>query len=411
MMKGLAFLSNIKAGLDVIRSSKSRSLSMMLGIVIGVALIISVIAIGTGLKNQISSQIHHYGKNIIIVRASQLQFGSSKSNALSTLNITSSMGLKDIQTVQKVYGVAESAPLTLVPGEPSGVYGSNPQTFIIGTSSSLPSLINQSLAYGSFFSSSSNNNNGYVAVLGQNVATSLFKENAPLGSSFSFHGQTFVVDGVFNNFNATPLDAQANFNNAIFIPNNLAEALTNNTAPTYEILARASSATLTNVAASNIKGALNTLHGGVSNLSVTTGNQNLTSDSTILNLITSTTAGAAAISLLVAGIGIMNVMLVSVSERVREIGIRKAVGATNRQIRNQFIAEASFISLIGGILGVILAFLIDAIIRVVSNLTPDITWPSVVVSCGISLILGIVFGTLPAIKASRKDPIEALRAE
>jgi len=119
----------------------------------------------------------------------------------------------------------------------------------------------------------------------------------------------------------------------------------------------------------------------------------------------------AAISLLVAGIGIMNVMMVSVSERVREIGIKKAVGATNRQILSQFVMEAVLISLIGGLIGIVLSFLIDLLLRLLTSLRPNITWQIVVIATLVSIFEGILFGSLPAIKAATKDPIDALRAE
>lgn len=118
----------------------------------------------------------------------------------------------------------------------------------------------------------------------------------------------------------------------------------------------------------------------------------------------------AAIALFVGGIGIMNVMLVSVTERTREIGIRKAVGATNRQIRTQFLVEAIVISIWGAMIGVFLAGLINILFRILTNLEPIITWQVVLVSAGASILIGILFGMIPAVKASRKDPIEALRS-
>ena len=120
--------------------------------------------------------------------------------------------------------------------------------------------------------------------------------------------------------------------------------------------------------------------------------------------------GVAAISLLVGGIGIMNVMLVSVAERVHEIGIRKAVGASNKQILSQFVIEASVLSLIGGVLGIGLAILINVLLRLFSDLKPVISWQIVVIAIFTSLLVGVLFGTFPALKAARKDPIDALRA-
>ena len=131
----------------------------------------------------------------------------------------------------------------------------------------------------------------------------------------------------------------------------------------------------------------------------------------VLNLLTKLIAGTAAISLLVGGIGIMNVMLVSVAERMHEIGIRKAVGATNRQILNQFLIESSLLSLIGGILGILLAGAVVLFIRLATNLTPVISWQIVLLATVVSFLVGIVFGTAPALKAARKAPIEALRSE
>lgn len=410
------FIGNIRSGIEVVRSFKMRSFGTMLGIIIGVASVISIIAIGEGIKTQVSGQIHHYGKDIVTIRPLELRLGSKGSSpndisSLSTFNISSPLTIKDINTVNRVNGVSASAPLTLVSGTVRGDYGVYKNGFVIGTSSSLPSLINQSIEFGSFFNSTDSNNNNNVAILGEAAAEAMFKESVPLGASFTFHNQTFVVDGIFDTFNSTPLSQQTDFNNAIFIPNSIAEAITNNTAPTYEILARASNNKQIGLTASNIKAALNSAHGGYSGLEVITGNENLADNNTILTLLTSLIAGVAAISLLVAGIGIMNVMLVSVSERVREIGIRKAVGATNKQIRNQFIAEATFISLFGGVIGIMLSFLVELGLRLSTDLTPTITWQSVLIATGVSILVGVIFGTIPAIKASTKDPIEALRAE
>ncbi len=406
--------AHLRAGFDSVRGAKFRSFWTMLGIIIGVMSVISIVGIGQGIKNQIGGQIHGYGADLITVRPTSLQLSSSASsatniNTLAGLSVSGPLTNKDINTVSQTYGVGSSAPLTLLNGKVKGPKGAYQDGFIIGTSEELPGLLNQSMQYGNMFNSG--DNGGYVAVLGEHAAESLFNEDVPLGSSFSFHGHSFIVEGIFNEFNITPLSQQADFNNAIFIPNAIAESLTNSTAPTYEILARPSNSTQTQLVANNIQAALNSSHGGQSGFTVRTGNQNLDDNNNVLDLLTKLIAGVAAISLLVAGIGIMNVMLVSVSERVREIGIRKAVGATNRQILGQFMVEAGLISFVGGLLGIGLAYLIDLVMRAATNLTPDISWQIVAIASGVSLLVGIVFGTVPAIKAARKDPIEALRAE
>jgi putative ABC transport system permease protein len=390
----------LRSALYTIRRSKMHSFWTMLGIIIGVTSVISIVAVGVGIKHQVSQQIHQFGDNIISVRTGQLntESGSSSSNLsnLSGFSVSTPITGKDINTISSTKGVNESAPLSLVSGRVTGNNGVYKQAIVIGTGMSLPSLLNESLAYGSFFSSQDVETNNQVAIIGQNAANQMFDESVPLGRSFEFHGQSFIVEGIFNQFNAAPLSQQANFNDAIFIPNDVAESLSNNTAPTYEVVARSSNGHDVKQTARRIESELNANHGGSSNFSVLTGNQNLENNNTILNLLTSLIAGVAAISLLVAGIGIMNVMLVSVTERVREIGIKKAVGATNRQILN---------------LGIALSFLIELALILLTDLRPIITWQIVVIATGVSLLVGVIFGSIPAFKAARKDPIDALRAE
>ena len=158
-----------------------------------------------------------------------------------------------------------------------------------------------------------------------------------------------------------------------------------------------------------VNNALTASHGGQQDITVLRQDENLLVANDMLRLLTTFVTSIAAISLLVGGIGIMNIMLVSVSERTHEIGIRKAIGATNRQIRNQFMAEAVVLSFVGGIVGVVLSYLVNFILRIYTNFQPVITLPVIFAAVGVSLLVGITFGTIPAIKAARKDPIEALR--
>jgi ABC-type antimicrobial peptide transport system permease subunit len=404
---------NLKAGIDSVRSAKLRSFWTMLGVIIGVTSVITVVAIGEGIKQQIGGQIHHFGQNIITIRPVQLGTGnrnsSNDSEIISGLGVSGPLGVKDIDVVDHIKGISASSPLTIVNGTVRGDHGSYSNGFVIGATSSLPSLLNQSMAYGNFFTDGDDGTN--VAVLGQGASEALFNEDVPLGRSFSFHGQQFIVRGIFNQFTTTPLSQQADFNNAIFIPNDLAESLSNNTAPTYEILARPAAGQSAKAAVSNVQRGLDQARGGQSGLSVLSANQNLAASNGILDLLTRLIAGIAAISLLVGGIGIMNVMLVSVAERMHEIGIRKAVGATNRQIMSQFMIESSVLSLTGGAIGIALAFGIDITLRAFTSLQPDISWQIVLLASGVSLAVGVVFGTVPAFKAAYKDPIEALRSE
>jgi putative ABC transport system permease protein len=402
----------MKAGVNAVRTTKLRSFWTMLGVIIGVASVITIVAIGTGIKRQVSDQIHHFGNNLITVRPAQIQTnstaGASGLSIISGLSTTGSLTDKDVKAVSQVPGVAASAPLTALGGDIRGNTGRYDKAFVIGTSGDLPSLINQYSAYGGFIDDDAGGN---VAVLGQRAAEHMFDVDVPLGRTVTVHGEHFIVHGVFNQFTAAPLSQGLDFNDAVFIPNDKAEELSNSTAPTYEILARPDRSDNTRTVADGIRKALARNHGGDSGFTVLTGNQNLAASDQILSLLTKLIAGVASIALLVSGIGIMNVMLVSVSERKHEIGIRKAVGATNRQVLSQFMIESSVLSLWGGIIGIILAFLMELILRLFTDLTPVISWQVVVLATGVSLLVGIVFGTVPAVKAARKDPIEALRSE
>lgn len=402
---------HLRAGFDSVRGAKLRSFWTMLGVIIGVMSVITVVSIGEGIKQQIGGQIHHLGQNTITVRPSQLSTGkgSGSSNAISGLNVSGPLGSKDVDIIKRSKDISASAPLTITNGIVRSENGQYDEGFVIGTASALPSLLNQSMAYGTFFGDEDNDTN--VAVVGQHAGEVMFDSDVPLGRSFTFRGERFIVRGVFNQFATAPLNQQADFNKAIFIPNDIAENLTKNAAPTYAVLARANKSQQTEAAAAKLQTELDKEHGGQSGFSVLSGNQNLAASNEILDLLTRLIAGIAAISLLVGGIGIMNVMLVSVAERLHEIGIRKAVGATNRQIMSQFMIESSLLSLAGGVIGIVLAFLIDLVLRIFTDLQPSISWQLVLLASGVSLLVGVIFGTIPAIKAARKDPIEALRSE
>ncbi len=222
-------------------------------------------------------------------------------------------------------------------------------------------------------------------------------------------GQDFVVRGVYDQFVNPPISLDADFNNVVFIPYSTAASLTKNHASIYQILALPTDTHKISSLQSAIDANLTNAHGGQQDFSVQKQSADADTTNSVLGLLTGLIAGIASISLLVGGIGIMDVMLVSVTERMHEIGIRKAIGATDRQILAQFLTEATVLSIGGGIIGIALSFVIDFILHIFTNLQPDITWQIVVIAAAVSLVVGIVFGTIPAAKAARKDPIDALR--
>lgn len=404
---------HLKAGFDSVRGAKWRNFWTMLGIIIGVASVITIVSIGEGVKQQISTQINHSGKDVITVRPGTLRATSSQSkndfNVLSGLSITGSLRSDDVKAVAETKEISQSAPLAAISGDVSTYHGAIKNAFIIGTTPDFPSLLNKNTSEGVFLTADDEGMN--VAVLGKSAADVLFDIDVPLGHTFKLHGEEFIVRGILEDFGNTPLSDEANYNNTIFIPYDVAQRITKNTATVYEVLARADDPKKVAPAISGITKNLKKTHGGQSDFSVLRAEDAVAARSNVLSLLTNLISGVAAISLLVGGIGIMNVMLVSVTERMHEIGIRKAIGATNRQILSQFMIESSLLSLSGGVIGVIVAFTLDGLMRFFTNLRPVITWEVVLIAFGASLFVGVVFGSVPALKAARKDPIEALRSQ
>lgn len=398
-----------------LRSAKSRSLLTMFGVVVGIVAVVTVVGIGDGIKAQVAQQIDHFGKDLITIRPGQVALHGTAKNLVdsdSLFGTTSLSGLttSDFDTVQHSSGVGVAAPLGEVLGNVQSDEGETVANDpVIATNADLPAALNQSIAYGGFFDESDEGSD--VAVIGANVAQALFQENVPLGHKFTFRGATFTIRGIFSSFANVPLSPASTFNDAIFIPYQTAEQLTSNTMQLYSVLAKPKNPDATAQTISTINNNLLTLNRGQPNFSVLNVQQTLEAGSSVLSLLTELVSGVAAVSLIVGGVGIMNVMLVSVTERMHEIGVRKALGATNRQILQQFMLEATVLSLAGGALGMIFALLINFLLRTYTGLHPVVSWQALVVATVVSVALGIIFGVAPAIKAARKDPIDALRHE
>lgn len=402
---------NVKIALGTVRATRWRNFLTMLGVVIGVLSVVTIVSIGEGVKQQVGSQINRLGKDLITIRPGKL----TENNPASTLNLlvnpnsVNALNQHDLDVVKATPHVKLAVPLSVVPGVVQVSGQPKDQISVIATTGGIPTVLNQNLAFGAFFTN--DDLREPTAVIGANLAQSLFSSDVPLGYNFNFHGEKFIVRGVLNRFDSAPFSVDSDFNNTIFIPYDLARSLNHGNLPIYEILTKPTTQQQTAEVAQSLQKRLASAHGGQVDFSVLKQNQSLAVTNNILNLLTSLISGIAAISLFVGGIGIMNVMLVSVTERTHEIGIRKAIGATNRQILNQFLTESIVLSLVGGLLGLVLAGLLNIALRILTNLTPVISWQVMVVAVGVSLAVGVVFGITPALKAAHKDPINALRDE
>lgn len=404
---------NIKMALQSVRSTKWRSMLTMLGVIIGIVSVVMTVGIGEGVKHEVAIEAKQFGDDLITVRPGNIQQSNGKlvSNTDLLFGLSTINGLteKDLHTIKRSDHVRVAAPLSVVPGTVKSGTRTLDHSVVLATNSDLPAALNRTVPYGDFFDVRGETDN--FAILGRHVGAELFNDSIPLGQSFNFRGQSFVVRGMFNEFRSTPLSPVSNFNNAIFIPYKVAEKQTGNSTQMYSILVKPDKPENTEKAIASINKSLLKSHGGQKDFSVLNQERNLEASSNVLNVITTMITAIAAISLLVGGVGIMNIMLASVTERMHEIGIRKAVGATNRQILHQFVLESAVLSLFGGVIGILLSLVGVFGLRLYTDLRPIISWQAIVIASATSLIIGIVFGALPAIRAARKDPIEALRHE
>jgi ABC-type antimicrobial peptide transport system permease subunit len=311
---------------------------------------------------------------------------------------------KDWRDTEKVEGVKTVVPVGII----SGVANYNNNEYsgtILATTSGLPLLLNQKIEYGSFFSEADAQRN--VAVIGRDVAERLFEENVPIGKRLSIRGVEYIVQGVFEQQSSGTF-ATINVNNSIMLPYDAARA-TNATIQIVQLYVQAESPDAVASVAASVRSTLRENHAGQEDFTVLEKEEALEATNEVFYQLTVFIAGVAFISFIVGGIGIMNIMFATVSERTREIGIRKAIGATNTQILGQFVMEAVVLSVVGGVIGVVVSLIANAIIRVTTDLQPVITPEVALIVFGLSVATGIVSGFLPAARAASKDPIAALR--
>jgi putative ABC transport system permease protein len=404
---------NLRMAISGIRGAKWRSVLTMLGVIVGIVAVVTVVSIGDGVKRQVAGTLDHYGKDLIIVRPGQVtsdhMISANNSDVLFGMSNTTSLTASDVTTVQRTPGITQVAPLGVVSGTPQADGKTVPGVFVLATDSGLDGILRQSVEEGDFWDVESANKN--VAVIGQKVAGKLFGEPVPLGRTFTFRGQEFIVRGVFAQWVNVPFSPTANFNDAIFIPYQAASRITHNNAGLYAILAKTGTPKTVPAATTVLTSRLEKAHGGQKDFSVLGPKDSINASAEVVHLLSVWIWAVAVISLLIGGVGIMNIMLLSVTERMHEIGVRKAIGATGRQILGQFVLEATVLSLVGGAIGIILSLSVVGLLYAYTNLKPVISWDAVGIATAVSLVIGIVFGTAPAVKAARKDPIQALRHE
>ncbi|MEK7603399.1 MAG: ABC transporter permease [Patescibacteria group bacterium] len=404
---------DVRMAMSAIKSARWRSLLTMLGVIIGVSSVVITVSLGEGVKQQIVGQINHLGQDLLTVRSGKLVTRDNRGKIID-VNVAGTLGNyvvseQDYLNLQKHPDVSIAVPFSLVVGNPQYANKQYNAGFVIGVTHEASKVLNQPIEFGSFFKAEEADKN--MAVIGRKVAERLFEENVPVGKIFRLRGEEFVVRGVFEEFESNPLAPNSNYNTAIFIPYNVGKRVSGGQSQIQQVLIKPKDAKNVNQVADRLQKSLIAAHGGQDDITVLRQSDNLAVADELLDMLTALISAVAGISLFVGGIGIMNIMLVSVSERTREIGVRKALGATNKQIMNQFVTEAATLSVVGGFFGVLVSLFANALIRIFTQLEPVVTLPIMFIAVSTAFLVGVFFGATPALQAARKDPIEALRHE
>lgn len=388
-----------KLALGSLKANKLRSALTTLGIIIGVFSVILLVALGSGLQKYITDQISGLGSNILFVIPGKVGSQQGPGEGINRLTIANASYL-----TEKLGQIAYSSPVVSKVTTVKYVNKTLKNTMVTGVSSDYPLIIKTDLIRGTFFTKSQAERGSSVAIIGNTVKNTLFANTDPIGKRITFSDARYVVIGITSEKGSVFGQDQ---DNVVIIPFQAAKKqFSINTVNTIYLAAK--SPELVNLVKKQSSRLLaNRLE--EDDFTIMTQEQTLQTVTTITSTLTTALAGIAAISLLVGGIGVMNIMLVSVTERTKEIGLRKALGAKRADILLQFLLEAVILSLSGGIVGIILGF--GASWAIAYFFVADVTLWSVVLAFAFSVIVGIIFGIAPAIRASKLSPIEALRYE
>jgi putative ABC transport system permease protein len=404
----------LRTGLEAIRAHRLRSGLTMLGILIGIAAVILTVGLGEGASAQIRAQINSLGTYLLIITpGSATSAGGGVNGPLgsaTTLSVQDADALASKVAAPDIALVAptSTAPQTLIAGTANWI------TAVVGTTPGWLQARARTVAEGRFLTAADEKNVAAVTVLGPTTAKKLFGTSDPLGQTVNINGVPLQVVGVLaaagSTSSATDEDDQA----LVPLPTMEQEIGGNSRTSVDTIYVEATSSATLSAADQAANTLLLNLHGvSPANPDFTINSQqSLLSTATSVNkTLTVLLAGIAAISLLVGGIGVMNIMLVSVIERIREIGLRKALGATPRVIRRQFLLEASLLGLTGGVLGAATGLAGAVILPHLISDTITISPAAIVGSIVVAVVIGLVFGVYPASRAARLAPIDALRTE
>ncbi|WP_139488689.1 ABC transporter permease [Brevibacillus dissolubilis] len=403
------FLECVRISFRSIKTNTLRSFLTMLGIIIGVSAVITMVSIGEGASANVASQINGLGSNLLIVTSGQARQGNISLGAGSM----QSLNLEDAVAISQQSSVAGVAPSVNTRGQVVW-HNNNYSTSLEGTTEAYPDVRNVEVQQGRFFNRFEVEGKSNVAVVGPEVVNSLFGSYYanPIGETIQINQIPFEVIGVLKSQGSSGM---TNNDDKIVVPITTAMNRLIGRPNVGTIYVSAKSADNMLQAQFDIQNTLRAEHGlkpsQDNDFQIRSQSDILSTAQGVTSVMTTLLSGIAAISLVVGGIGIMNIMLVSVTERTREIGIRKAIGATRRDIMQQFLIESVTLCLLGGIAGVLIGILMSKLLTSFAGIATSLSVEPMLYAFLSSMLVGVVFGVYPARKAASLKPIDALRYE
>lgn len=414
----MAFKDLISTALHALRANMTRSRLTILGVVIGVTAIMLVASIGGSAEDLILGQIETFGTKFIGIEPGRKPSGPSDFTSF----LSDSLSIRDLDDLKRsdlIPGITGVVPIVFGSYTIEAGSESVAAISVMGTSPDASGLMNLEISDGRFINTSDVEANSRVVILGYDVTDDLFSLDQPsVGKTVRIKGQTFRVIGTLEKSGAAGIFSTDNYT---FVPWTAAQAYLTGTSHFMEIDVEVESEAIIPQVKADIERVLRENHGitdpDKDDFHLITADDATAMVGTITGIITALLGSVAAISLIVGGIGIMNIMLVSVSERTKEIGLRKAIGATNKDIRNQFLIEAIILTVLGGIIGVIIAIGLGILIAWGLTAFLGTEWnyifplEATIIGLVVSTVTGLVFGIFPARHAARMSPVDALRYE
>ncbi len=400
--------SNIQLAVESLRKNRGRTFLSALGIAIGVASIVLILSLTGGVNRLVSTSANKNNNDLILVRPSNGK--NLTENIIGELTSSnqyskSSLTFEDLEAIKKIDHVASVAPLAVSSANLKIGDKSTQPISVLATTPNFAESAGLTLKNGQFLASSLQEN---VAVIGYKSAMQLFGTTDAITKSFTYNDQHFMIIGVLDELNDPINYNNVDLDHSVIININFASTF-ESSIQIQQINVRTKTSDAIASVRDEIDKTLQKNKNGTDSYQIISGNDNLHPTGSLLSIVSGMLTLIASISLVVGGIGVMNIMLVSVAERTREIGIRKAVGASASHILLQFLFEAIILSVLGGILGFILGYILAFLVSLVTPFAPFISWQILVITGVVTLLIGIVFGVYPAAKASTRDPITSLK--